>query len=80
MLKMLTMLIVAAGLRVIEGGGIHVSYVIGGVLSVLAILILIAALIIYRWVTLHWNEMLVKQDLAGLCFSGKEENYLGRRK
>lgn len=35
-------------LRLIEGGGIHVSYVIGGVLSVLAILVLIAALIIYR--------------------------------
>lgn len=45
---MLMMLKVAAGHHVIEGGGIHVSYVIGGVLSVLAILILIAALIIYR--------------------------------
>lgn len=42
------MLNVAAGLRVIEGGGLHVSYVIGGVLSILAILVLIAALIIYR--------------------------------
>lgn len=48
MLKMLMMLNVATGLHVTEGGGIHVSYVIGGVLSVLAILILIAVLIIYR--------------------------------
>lgn len=45
---MLMMLNVATGLHVTEGGGIHVSYVIGGVLSVLAILILIAVLIIYR--------------------------------
>lgn len=32
----------------VEGGGLHISYVIGGVLTILAILILIAALIIYR--------------------------------
>lgn len=42
------MLNVAAGLHVIEGGGLHISYVIGGVLSILAILVLIAAFIIYR--------------------------------
>lgn len=35
----------------VEGEGLHVSYVIGGVLTILAILILIAALIIYRWVS-----------------------------
>lgn len=34
-----------------EGEGLHISYVIGGVLTILAILILIAALIIYRWVS-----------------------------
>lgn len=32
----------------VEGEGLHISYVIGGVLTILAILILIAALIIYR--------------------------------
>lgn len=46
-----------------EGEGLHVSYVIGGVLTILAILILIAALIIYRWVSfspqLKFNSMFV---------------------
>lgn len=32
----------------VVGEGLHISYIIGGVLTILAILILIAALIIYR--------------------------------
>lgn len=82
-LKMLTMINVAAGLHVIEGGGIHVSYVIGGVLSVLAILILIAALIIYRWIksqtfewslhiTRQWNDSEAEPDMIVHLQEGKK--------
>lgn len=35
----------------VSGEGLHISYVIGGVLTILAILILIAAFIIYRSVS-----------------------------
>lgn len=65
---MSTILNVATGLYVIEGGGIHVSYVIGGVLSVLAILILIAALIIYRWdksQAFNWSRHIIRQWNVG---------------
>lgn len=54
-----------------EGEGLHVSYVIGGVLTILAILILIAALIIYRWVSfspqLKFNSMFVLCKKAARC-------------
>lgn len=48
-----------------HGGGLHVSYVIGGVLSILAILVLIAALIIYR----HKKSKFADPGLSNLTYS-----------
>ncbi|CAL8404823.1 unnamed protein product [Boreogadus saida] len=48
-----------------HGEGLHISYVIGGVLTVLAILILIAAFIIYR----HKKSKFADPGLSNLTYS-----------
>uniref|UniRef100_A0AAQ4RSN1 EGF-like domain-containing protein n=1 Tax=Gasterosteus aculeatus aculeatus TaxID=481459 RepID=A0AAQ4RSN1_GASAC len=48
-----------------HGGGLHISYVIGGVLTILAILILIAALIIYR----HKKSKFADPGVSNLTYS-----------
>lgn len=48
-----------------HGEGLHISYVIGGVLTILAILILIAALIIYR----HKKSKFADPGVSNLTYS-----------
>uniref|UniRef100_A0A7N6BYU7 EGF-like domain-containing protein n=1 Tax=Anabas testudineus TaxID=64144 RepID=A0A7N6BYU7_ANATE len=49
----------------VAGEGLHISYVIGGVLTILAILILIAALIIYR----HKKSKFADPGVSNLTYS-----------